>query len=107
MSRLIPLKLRVRPNPSEFWKQHLAKAVQQHFDQERSLLGYVPGLEEDRDLSGAELAGAYLRHANLSSANLSGANLTGADLTHAFLRGATGLSDEQKADFKRRGAIVD
>ena len=91
------LNPRVRSNPSEFWKQHLAKAVQQHFDQERSLLGYVPGLDEDRDLTGANLGLANLGRANLGRANLAGASLSGAH----------GLSDEQKADFKRRGAIVD
>jgi len=100
--RLNPLR-----NPSAFWKQHLSKAVQQHRDREDSLLGYAPSFEGDRDLSGAELAGANLRRANLARANLSGANLAGAYLEGADLTGALGLSAEQKADFKRRGAIVD
>ncbi len=93
-----------------------------------------PNLME-ADLSGLELEGVNLIRGNLSGANLRGsslvdadlifANFTGADLTNADFRGATlnetiwlkalvnkcyfgegvGLSNQQRQDLRRRGAI--
>lgn len=63
------------------------------------------------DLSGANLKAANLTGANLKEANLSGANLDGAILTGVTAIGAifpkrtTLLSEQDKADWKKRGAI--
>ncbi len=53
-----------------------------------------------------------LRYVDLSGLDLrgfdfTGANLTAADLSNTDLRGAIGLDLDQRADFKKRGAIVD
>ena len=74
----------------------------------------------DADLRGAFLRGAFLREADLREADLRGADLWGADLRGADLRGAdlweavvlnadfgegTGLSQKEKQDLARQGAI--
>jgi uncharacterized protein YjbI with pentapeptide repeats len=65
------------------------------------------------DLSGDDLRGANLSGADLRGANLSGANLTGANIEDArslqdtSLRIATGLTKDQKAACKAKGAIID
>src|SRR5262249_5668806 len=65
-----------------------------------------------RDLKNRNLRGAQLGESDLSGVKFCGSDLTGADftcsiLTGGDLRGATGLTAEQRADFKARGAIVD
>lgn len=64
----------------------------------------------DADLTGADLCHAYLKGADLRHACLRGASLNGACLRAANLQGtvltdATGLSAEDIADFRARGAI--
>ena len=71
------------------------------------------------DLHGANLHGAGLisgilsglpfsiSDADLQEANLHGANLSEIDLHGINLRGAKGLTDEQWADYRARGALVD
>lgn len=75
---------------------------------------------EGADLRGANLSGTYLEVANLSGANLEGADLSGANLSGVSLEGANlegatikraifgynlGLSEADRVDFQRRGAI--
>ncbi len=70
------------------------------------------------DLRRADLREATLRRANLKEANLSSANLSKADLRGVYLedalsledtdlRGVTGLTKEQLATCKAKGAIID
>jgi hypothetical protein len=65
------------------------------------------------DLREAKLDEAHLREANLNEADLRGADLTGANLGDALslegtdLRGVTGLTKEQLAVCKEKGAIID
>ncbi|MEB3360116.1 MAG: pentapeptide repeat-containing protein, partial [Synechococcales bacterium] len=69
-----------------------------------NLFGAVLG---GANLSGAALFRANLFRANLSRASLSGANLSEAEVKGAIMTGSRGLSKEQIADLKRRGAIFD
>jgi uncharacterized protein YjbI with pentapeptide repeats len=60
------------------------------------------------DLSRAKLSGAYLNDADLSEADLSETDLEDAlTLKNANLRGARGLTKEQLATCKAKGAIID
>ncbi len=58
-------------------------------------------------LSGAYLMAADLREAKLRGAKLIQANLSGATLNRTDLRGAEGLTKEQRAVYKALGALVD
>jgi uncharacterized protein YjbI with pentapeptide repeats len=65
------------------------------------------------DLRAADLSGTHFSNANLNKANLSGANLTETNLEKTLslkntdLRGAKGLTKEQLAACKAKGAIID
>ncbi|GHP00476.1 hypothetical protein KSF_105230 [Reticulibacter mediterranei] len=72
----------------------------------------------EANLSGANLSGAILRHIDFSEANLTDANLSDTTFTHTNLEeaqslentnlhGAKGLTKEQLAVCKAKGAIVD
>ena len=64
----------------------------------------------DADLSDADLIGTNLSRANLFGADLSGAIVKGEWLgqdSFANFRDSKGLTDQQKADLKSRGALVD
>lgn len=65
----------------------------------------------DCDFSEADLSRSNLRGCDLSGSALYGTNLTRADLTNAkvnntLLIGVIGLSDDEKLDLRRRGAIL-
>ena len=64
------------------------------------------------DLSNAQLGGTNLNMTDLSNANLSyadlgGTNLSTANLSKANLSGVNGLTEEQLATCKTKGAIID
>ena len=59
------------------------------------------------NLLGANLLGARLEVANLKGANVKGAHLEEANVKGAIFTQATGLSGDQKADLKSRGAIFE
>jgi uncharacterized protein YjbI with pentapeptide repeats len=64
------------------------------------------------NLSNANLSSAFLRGANLSNANLMSANLSHADLSNANVENVRfgkgiGLSEPEKLDLIKRGAIFD
>lgn len=57
------------------------------------------------DLRNVDLSGANLRNVDLSRADLSRANLTDADVTGTIFGDNKGLTEEDKRNLKRRGAI--
>jgi len=59
------------------------------------------------DLSGAKLSGADLSGADLSGANLSGANLSGIQVEKTRFLDNLGITEEQKKDLIKRGAIFE
>ena len=59
------------------------------------------------NLSGANLSGANLSRANLSRANLSDANLSGIQVEKTRFLDNLGITEEQKKDLIKRGAIFD
>ncbi|MEM6452173.1 MAG: pentapeptide repeat-containing protein [Cyanobacteria bacterium P01_D01_bin.105] len=59
------------------------------------------------DLHDANLGFAILSFSNLRNANLRGANLRGANVTATQFGSGKGLSELDKAELKRRGAIFD
>lgn len=59
-----------------------------------------------RDLSNADLSGANLKDLILVGANLTDADITNADVTGTRLGNNLGLSDADKRDLQRRGAII-
>jgi uncharacterized protein YjbI with pentapeptide repeats len=59
------------------------------------------------NLSRADLSGANLSGATLGGSNLEEANLRGTNLSEARFRNNPGLSDMDKADMKKRGAIFE
>lgn len=62
-------------------------------------------LDSDLDLSGADLGGANLRDVNLRKVDLTGANLAYADVTDTIFENNPGLTEADKRDLQRRGAI--
>ena len=62
-------------------------------------------LDLDFDLKNLDLSGANLRNLNLSGADLRDVNLTDADVTGTIFGDNKGLTEEDKRDLKRRGAI--
>ena len=59
------------------------------------------------DLSGAKLSGADLSGADLIGANLSGANLSGIQVEKTRFLDNLGITEEQKKDLIKRGAIFE
>lgn len=59
------------------------------------------------DLREADLKGADLSGANLREADLNGTDLSGANLSNARFGNNLGLSEREKVDMQRRGAIFD
>ncbi|MGD1930852.1 MAG: pentapeptide repeat-containing protein [Leptolyngbyaceae cyanobacterium] len=58
------------------------------------------------DLMEADLRGANLSNLNLKGINLSGADLTNADVQGTVFGGNEGLTESEKLDLERRGAII-
>jgi hypothetical protein len=90
---------------ANLWEANLSKADLRGTNLSRANLYQA-------DLSGATLQQVNLQGANLCKANLSRADLSGTVLEDALLldgtdlRGITGLTKKQLADFQTRGAII-
>jgi Pentapeptide repeats (8 copies) len=59
------------------------------------------------NLNGANLSGANLSGVDLSDIDLSGTSLNGAIVTNTYFGAGIGLTEAEKRDLKRRGAIFD
>lgn len=57
------------------------------------------------NLSGADLTGSYLKNINFTDADLTGTDFTNADVTGAIFGNNLGLTEADKRDLQRRGAI--
>ncbi len=68
-------------------------------------LEIADGRARDIDLSEADLSGANLSNINLTNADLTNADLTYADVTGTIFRDNPGLTEADKRNLQRRGAI--
>ncbi len=55
----------------------------------------------------ADFSNTIQHYTDLRGADLTGIDFTGSTFIGAHLRGTTGLTPKQRADFKKRGAVVD